>query len=103
MYLANPGRVGITWAEFPTHLYANFYVYQYTTGIAAARALAEGMLAGEEGAVERYIAYLRAGSSLYPLDALKLAGVDMTSPEPVERAFAYVGELTDRLERLLAQ
>ena len=101
--VVDPGRVGITWAEFPTHLYANFYVYQYTTGIAAARALAEGMLAGEEGAVERYIAYLRAGSSLYPLDALKLAGVDMTSPEPVERAFAYVGELTDRLERLLAQ
>lgn len=96
-------RVGITWAEFPTHLYANFYVYQYTTGIAAARALAETMLAGGEGAVERYIAFLRAGSSLYPLDALKLAGVDMTSPEPVERAFAYVGELTDRLEGLLVQ
>lgn len=95
-------RVGITWAEFSTHLYANFYVYQYTTGISAARALAEGMLAGAEGAVERYIAFLRAGSSLYPLDALKLAGVDMTSPEPVERAYAYIGELTDRLQRLLA-
>jgi len=94
-------RVGITWAQFPTHLYANFYVYQYTTGIAAARALAEGMLAGEDGAVERYLAFLRAGSSLYPLDALRLAGVDMTSPEPIERAYAYVGELTDRLERLL--
>jgi len=96
-------RVGITWAEFSTHLYANFYVYQYTTGIAAARALAEGMLAGKEGAVERYIAFLRAGSSLYPLDALRLAGVDMTSPEPVERAYAYVGALTDRLEALLAR
>lgn len=97
----DPGRVGITWAQFPSHLYANFYVYQYTTGIAAARALAERILANTEGAVEHYIAYLKAGASLYPLDALKLAGVDMTSPEPVERAFAYVAELTDRLEGLL--
>ena len=94
-------RVGITWAQFPTHLYSNFYVYQYTTGIAGANALARRVLAGEPGAVEAYLAFLRAGNSLYPLDALRLAGVDMTSPEPVEAAFGVLASYVDRLEALL--
>jgi oligoendopeptidase F len=94
-------RVGITWAQFPTHLYSNFYVYQYTTGIAGANALARRVLAGEPGAVEDYLSFLRAGNSLYPLDALRLAGVDMTSPEPVEAAFGVLASYVDRLEALL--
>jgi oligoendopeptidase F len=93
-------RIGITWAQFATHMYANFYVYQYATGIAAAHSLAEGVLNGAPGAVENYLAFLKAGNSLYPLDALKLAGVDMTSPEPVEKAFGVLASFVDRLEEL---
>jgi len=94
-------RVGITWAQFPTHLYANFYVYQYATGISAANALARRILDGVEDAVPRYLDFLRSGGSRYPLDALSLAGVDMTSPEPVERAFDVLASYVDRLEQLL--
>jgi oligoendopeptidase F len=83
-------RIGITWAQFPTHLYSNFYVYQYATGISAANTLANGVLRGDEGAVERYLNFLRAGSSVYPLDALKSAGVDLTQPEAVDAAFALL-------------
>src|SRR5262245_39131627 len=94
-------RTGITWAEFSTHIYANFYTYQYATGISAAHALASQVLAGGPEAAERYRSFLKAGSSLYPLDALKLAGVDMTTPEPVEQTFAVFAGLVDRLERLV--
>lgn len=93
-------RVGSTWAQFSIHMYLNFYVYQYATGISAANALAAGILAGNEGAAENYKKFLKAGGSVYPLDALKLAGVDMTSPEPVERAFGVLEGYIDRLEKL---
>jgi oligoendopeptidase F len=95
-------RTGITWAEFSTHLYMNFYVYQYATGISGAHALAGKILAGEEGAAERYLEFLRAGSSLFPLDVLKRAGVDLTTPAPVEETFAVLAALVDRLEALVA-
>lgn len=95
-------RIGITWGQFATHLYSNFYVYQYTTGIAAANALTHRVTSGEAGSVENYLAFLRAGGSLYPLDALRMAGVDMASPEPVERAFEVLAGYVDRLEALLA-
>ncbi len=93
-------RTGITWAQFHTHLYSNFYVYQYATGIAGAHALAEGVLAGTPGAADRYLTFLKAGGSVDPLDALRAAGVDMTTPEPVESAFAVLAGLVDRLESL---
>jgi oligoendopeptidase F len=96
-------RVGITWAEFPTHLYANFYVYQYATGISAAHALADGVLSGAPGAVERYLTFLKSGSSNFPLEVLKAAGVDLTSAEPVEQTFGVLSRLVDRLEQLVAQ
>lgn len=94
-------RVGITWAQFG-HLYANFYVFQYATGISAAHALAQRILSGTPGAAESYVAFLKAGSSLYPLDALKLAGVDMTTPAAVESAFEVLAGYVDRLEALTA-
>jgi oligoendopeptidase F len=97
--VADRQRSGITWATFG-HLYANYYVYQYATGIAAAHALAANVLAGESGAAERYIQFLSAGSSLYPIEALKLAGVDMTRPDPVEKAFATLASYVDRLDQL---
>jgi oligoendopeptidase F len=95
-------RVGSTWMQFSTHLYANFYVYQYATGISGAHALAEGVLAGRDGAAERYLGFLKAGSSAYPLDILRAAGVDMTSPEPVERTFGVLAGYVERLEALLS-
>jgi oligoendopeptidase F len=94
-------RVAITWAQFP-HLYAPFYVYQYATGISGAHALARGVLDGAPGAAERYLGFLRAGSSDYALEVLRAAGVDLTSPEPVEETFAVLSGLVDRLESLAA-
>jgi len=94
-------RVGSIWCQFSTHLYSNFYVYQYATGIAAANALAANILDSQPGVAESYLTFLQAGASLYPLDALNLAGVDMTTPAPVERAFGVLASYIDRLETLL--
>ncbi len=93
-------RDGITWATFG-HLYANFYVFQYATGISGAHALAQRILSGEPGAAEDYWTFLKAGNSLYSLDALKRAGVDLTTPEPVERTFGVLSDMIDRLEKLV--
>jgi oligoendopeptidase F len=92
-------RVGIMWATFG-HLYHNFYVYQYATGISGAHELAKGILAGESGAAARYLEFLSAGSSVYALDILKRAGVDMTQPAAVETTFAVLADMVDRLESL---
>lgn len=94
-------RVGITWAQFPTHLYSNFYVYQYATGISGAHALAAGVAAGKPGAAENYLNFLKSGGSMYPLDALRMAGVDLSQPEPVDKAFANLADLVERLATLL--
>ncbi|WP_420631803.1 oligoendopeptidase F [Candidatus Leptofilum sp.] len=96
-------RVGITWAQFHTHMYANFYVYQYATGISAAHSLSQSILAGNEGAVDNYLSFLKAGSSVFPLDAIKIAGVDMTSPEAVETTFGVLASYVDLLEELVGQ
>ena len=93
-------RVGITWAYFP-HLFTDFYVYQYATGISGAHALSGRVLRGEPNAVQDYLGFLKSGSSGYPLDVLKKAGVDLTSPQPVEETFAIMGSYVDRLEKLL--
>lgn len=95
-------RVGITWAQF-SHLYVDYYVYQYAIGISGANALSNRILSGEDGAVGRYLDFLKAGGSMYPIDALKLAGVDMTRPEPIEVAFGVLGDLVDRLEELVGK
>lgn len=94
-------RVGSTWMQFSTHLYANFYVYQYATGISGAHALAERVLTGVPDAAADYVQFLKAGSSLYPLDALRLVGVDMSSPEPIEATFAVMNSYVERLETLV--
>jgi len=94
-------RVGVTWAEFSTHLYGNFYVYQYATGLSGAHALADRILKGEPGAVEDYLGFLKAGSSGYPLDVLARAGVDLTTPAPVRQTFGVLKGLVERLEALV--
>ncbi len=93
-------RIGITWAQF-LHMYMNFYVYQYATGISGAHALVHAILDGKEGAVDRYLEFLKCGNSRYPLDALKLAGVDLNTPEPVDAAFGVLAGYVDRLEQLV--
>jgi oligoendopeptidase F len=92
-------RIGITWAQFG-HMYMNFYVYQYATGISGAHALVDGILSGKPDATAKYLKFLKLGGSMYPLDSLKLAGVDLTSPEPVEKAFTVLSGLVDKLEKL---
>jgi oligoendopeptidase F len=98
----NRERIGSTWAQFHTHLYSNFYVFQYATGIAGANHLAERVAAGDAEAVRNYLAFLKSGGSRYPLEGLKLAGVDMSSPEPVASAFAALASMVGRLEELVA-
>lgn len=93
-------REGSTWAQFG-HLYSNFYVFQYATGISAAHALAAPILAGDTDAVSRYREFLSSGSSLYPVDALKKAGIDMSGPEAMEKGFEVLSGLIDRLEKLI--
>jgi oligoendopeptidase F len=93
-------RVGIGWATFP-HLYADYYVFQYATGISGAHALSNRILSGTPGAAGDYLGFLRAGGSQYPLDALRTAGVDLASPQPVEETFAVLSGLIDRLEALV--
>jgi oligoendopeptidase F len=94
-------REGISWAQYP-HFYADFYVYQYASGIAAANALAADVLADGGGeAASRYLRFLSSGSSLYPLDALKLAGIDMSTAEPINRAFKVLEGFVARLEALV--
>ncbi len=93
-------RLGITWAQFHTHIYSRFYVYQYATGISGAHALAKGILSGDEAAAQNYLSFLKAGGSKYPLEALSDAGVDLASPKAVEETFEVLGSLVDRLELL---
>ena len=92
-------RTGITWATF-SHLFADYYVFQYATGISAANALSRHVLSRAPGAVDDYLSFLKAGDSVYPLDALKMAGVDMTDPEPVRTTFGILAELVERLDKL---
>jgi oligoendopeptidase F len=84
------------------HFYSAFYVYKYATGISAAVALSDQVLAGTPGARERYLAFLQSGGSRYPLDTLKLAGVDMTTPEPIERTLQLFRRRVKELADLLA-
>jgi oligoendopeptidase F len=94
-------RIGSTWAQFHTHLYSNFYVYQYATGIAGADHLVERVAGGDAKAVDSYLAFLKSAGSMFPLEGLRMAGVDMTSPEPVEAAFATLARMVTRLEELV--
>jgi len=84
------------------HFYNAFYVYKYATGISASLALAERVLQGGAAERDRYLAFLRSGGSRFPIDSLKAAGVDMSTPAPVEAACRAFDRLVDELEGLLA-
>ena len=89
-------EIAYEWARIP-HFYTPFYVYQYATGFAAAIAISSKILKGEEGIVEKYKQFLSGGSSMDPIDLLKLCDVDMSTPQPVEEALdvfeSYLSEL----------
>ncbi len=95
-------RDGIRWATFG-HLYADYYVYQYATGISGANALARRVLSGGPDAAADYLGFLSAGGSRYPLDALRSAGVDLATPEPVEAAFEVLAGLIEQLDTLVSR
>ncbi len=95
-------QIDMEWARIP-HFYTAFYVYKYSTGFAAANAIAQGILSGKAGAVRDYLEFLSAGSSDYPLNVLARAGVDMSTPEPINQAFALFDDLLEELEVLAAQ
>ena len=96
----DPRRTGSTWAQFG-HLYEPYYTFQYATGISAAHALANAILAGDSAAVESYLGFLAAGNADYPLKVLKAAGVDMATPQAVQETFKVLENLVDRLETLI--
>ena len=94
-------EIGLEWARIP-HFYYNYYVYQYATGYSAAVSLSNQILTEGQPAVERYINhFLKAGSSDYPIEVLKKAGVDMTSAAPIEEACRVFEEKLNELESLL--
>jgi oligoendopeptidase F len=93
-------RVGITWGTFTTHLYIDYYSFQYAIGISAANAIAKRIVNGTPHAAEDYIEFLKAGSSKPPMEIFKIAGVDMASTQPIEDAFEVLGEYIDRLGAL---
>jgi len=90
-------RVGITWGTFTTHLYIDYYSFQYAIGISAANAIAKRILDGTPNAAQDHINFLKIGSSRPPMEVYKVAGVDMTTTQPVEDAFAVLEEYVDRL------
>ena len=93
-------EIALEWARIP-HFYYNYYVFQYATGYSAAIALSRRILREGESAVQDYLGFLSGGCSKSPIDLLKGAGVDMTSPEPVNQALELFGELLDEMEQLM--
>ena len=95
-------QIAMEWARIP-HFYYNYYVFQYATGYSAAIALSRRILREGENAVKDYLGFLSGGCSKSPIDLLKGAGVDMTSPAPVNDALQLFGELLDEMESLMAE
>jgi oligoendopeptidase F len=95
-YIANE------WSYIP-HFYRDFYVFQYATSFTASQALAEKVKAGDPAARDRYLTFLAAGGSKYPIDLLKDAGVDMTTDEPLDLTIKEMNRIMDEMETILAK
>lgn len=93
-------EIAIEWARIP-HFYYSFYVFQYATGFSAAASLSKKILEEGKPAVEKYLEFLKSGSSDYPINVLKDAGVDMTTEEPVNNAMKLFSELVEQLDELI--
>lgn len=98
--MAKDEYIKYEWARIP-HFYRGFYVYQYATGYSAATAISSKILEEGTEARDNYIKFLESGSSDYPVELLKIAGVDMASPQPVKMAMETFKNLVDELEKLL--
>jgi len=92
--------ISIEWARIP-HFYYNFYVYQYATGISASASLASQILTEGEPAIQRYRRFLASGSSDYSISLLSDAGVDLSTPAPIQQALDTFAGYLDQLESLL--
>lgn len=95
-------QIAVEWARIP-HFYFDYYVFQYATGYSAAIALSKRILAEGENAVKDYLTFLSGGCSKSPIELLKGAGVDMTSPDPVNQALELFGHLLDEMEALMEE
>lgn len=95
-------EIKLEWARIP-HFYYQYYVYQYATGFAAAIALSRRILEQGAPAVEDYLGFLKGGSSKTPIELLRGAGVDMSTPQPVNEALAYFDEMVDELAEALGE
>ena len=95
-------EIDIEWARIP-HFYNAFYVYQYATGFSSAVALAHGILKEGAPAVERYKKFLSGGCSASPVELLKIAGVNLETPKPIQEALDVFGEVLDEIGALLAE
>ncbi|HNX92772.1 MAG TPA: M3 family oligoendopeptidase, partial [Syntrophomonas sp.] len=93
-------EINIEWARIP-HFYSSFYVYKYATGFSAATAIKEAIRQEGTPAIERYLDFLKSGGADYPIALLQKAGVDLTTPEPVESALKYFARLVDEFESML--
>ena len=93
-------KVDIEWAFIP-HFYMGFYVYQYSTSFVASQALSEQVLTGDKESLSRYMSFLSAGRSKYPIDELANAGVDMLSAKPFDQCISKMNSLMDQIEELL--
>ena len=98
--LAEDEYIKYEWARIP-HFYRGFYVYQYATGYSAATAISKKILTEGPQARDNYIEFLKSGSSDYPVELLKIAGVDMSGPEPIRMAMETFKSLVDELEKML--
>ena len=98
--LSKDDYIKYEWARIP-HFYHSFYVYQYATGFSAATAISKRILKEGENAVKDYRRFLTLGSSMYPVDELKLAGVDMSKPEPIRDAMEMFKSLVDEFETMI--
>jgi oligoendopeptidase F len=96
----DPDRTSLEWTNY-LHLYLPFYTFQYGIGISAAAALSQQILVDQDNAVENYLNFLKAGQSKSTMDLFNLAGIDMTSPEPVRAAFKILGDMVDQLDELI--
>ena len=99
--ISDPG-IALEWARIP-HFFYNYYVFQYATGFSAAAAIAERILKEGKPAVEDYKRFLSGGFSADPVSLLKIAGVDMSTPGPVNSALSLFGDLVDEMERLASE
>lgn len=100
--LSDDEYIRYEWARIP-HFYRSFYVYQYATGYSAASAISEKILTEGKPARDNYIRFLKSGSSDYPVELLKIAGVDMSSPEPVRMAMETFKNLVGEFEKLISE